>query len=130
MSPKILAVIPTLVDDPADTIKSLLRQTVKVSKILVAVGSWELYKKLTSTDSSVAEYVKPNFQGLLEKELPPHLHAQTILGDYAVFMTKRNSKSIVEAVQKDFNIKTKCCLQKLRLLVLRGVGLLNNDWKS
>jgi hypothetical protein len=76
MSPKILAVIPTLADDPTDTIKSLLMQTVKVSKILVAVGSWKLYKKLTSTDSGVAEYVyvKPNFQDPLGKRIATALN--------------------------------------------------------
>lgn len=29
MTPKILAVIPTLADDPSDTIRSLMKQTVK-----------------------------------------------------------------------------------------------------
>ncbi|MGC8998954.1 MAG: glycosyltransferase [Candidatus Bathyarchaeia archaeon] len=64
MVPKILAVIPTLDDDPSDTIKSLTRQTVKVSKILVAVGSWRLYQKLISNGIDVAEYfyVKPDFK--------------------------------------------------------------------
>ena len=72
MSPKILAVIPTLDDDPTDTIKSLLRQTVKVSKIIVAVGSLKLYRKLISTyGDDVAEfvYVKPNFQDPLGKRV-------------------------------------------------------------
>jgi len=72
MSPKILAVIPTLDDDPTDTIKSLLRQTVKVSKIVVAVGSLNLYRKLISRYSnSVAEfvYVKPNFRDPLGKRV-------------------------------------------------------------
>jgi hypothetical protein len=76
MSPKILAVIPTLADDPTDTIKSLLRQTVKVSKILVAVGSRKLYQRLTLTDSGVAEYVyvKPNFQDPLGKRVAAALN--------------------------------------------------------
>jgi len=72
MSPKILAVIPTLDDDPTDTIKSLLRQTVKVSKIIVAVGSLKLYRKLISRyDDGVAEfvYVKPNFRDPLGKRV-------------------------------------------------------------
>ncbi|MEM2130055.1 MAG: glycosyltransferase family A protein [Candidatus Bathyarchaeia archaeon] len=64
MVPKILAVIPTLSDDPSDTIKSLMKQTVKVSKILVAVGSWKLYQKLIPNGSGVAEYfyVKPDLK--------------------------------------------------------------------
>ncbi|MGB9959433.1 MAG: glycosyltransferase [Candidatus Bathyarchaeales archaeon] len=64
MAPKILAVIPTLADDPSDTIKSLMKQTVKVSKILVAVGSWKLYQKLISNGIGSAEYfyVKPDFK--------------------------------------------------------------------
>jgi len=72
MSPKILAVIPTLDDDPTDTIKSLLRQTVKVSKIIVAVGSSKLYRNLISRYSdNVAEfvYVKPNFSDPLGKRV-------------------------------------------------------------
>ncbi len=71
MVPKILAVIPTLADDPSDTIKSLMEQTVKVSKILVAVGSWRLYQKLISNGIGIAEYfyVKPNFKDPIGKRV-------------------------------------------------------------
>jgi hypothetical protein len=73
---RILAVIPTLADDPTDTIKSVMKQTVRVSKILVAVGSRELYQKLLSKDTSVAEYVyvKPNFQDPLGKRIATALN--------------------------------------------------------
>ena len=72
ISPKILVVIPTLDDDPTDTIKSLLRQTVKVSKIIVAVGSLKLYQKLISRyGDNVIEfvYIKPNFRDPLGKRV-------------------------------------------------------------
>ena len=71
MAPKILAVIPTLADDPSDTIKSLTKQTVKVSKILVAVGSWKLYQKLISNGIGIAEYfyVKPYFKDPVGKRI-------------------------------------------------------------
>lgn len=62
--PRILALIPTLNDDPSNTIKSLLEQTIKPSKILVAVGSKALYHKLTlmaEFESVEYVYVKPNF---------------------------------------------------------------------
>lgn len=61
---RILALIPTLSDDPSDTIKSLLEQTIKPSKILVAVGSWILYCRLTSIAKFKGVeyvYVKPDF---------------------------------------------------------------------
>ncbi|MEM5854602.1 MAG: hypothetical protein QW228_09620 [Candidatus Aenigmatarchaeota archaeon] len=65
MKPRILAVIPTLNDDPTDTIKSLMSQTIKVSKILVAVGSEELYRKLVSTSGKgVVEIFYPQTQTL------------------------------------------------------------------
>jgi len=62
-SPKILVVIPTLNDDPTDTINSIHRQTVKNSKILVAVGSKNLYRKLIVNKSDDVEvfYIKPNY---------------------------------------------------------------------
>jgi len=68
---KILAVIPTLADDPTETIKSISEQTVKVSKILVAVGSKELYEKLTSKNLNGVEYfyVKPDFREPLGKRV-------------------------------------------------------------
>jgi exo-beta-1,3-glucanase (GH17 family) len=67
--PKILAIIPTLEDDPTDTIRSILYQTVQVSKIVVVVGSWELYKKMHTADR-VTEYVyvRPNFRDPLGEE--------------------------------------------------------------
>lgn len=77
MEPRILAVIPTLNDDPTDTMKSLMNQTIKVSKILVAVGSEELYRKLTSTSNKgIVEifYIKPNFQDPLGKRIATALN--------------------------------------------------------
>jgi glycosyltransferase involved in cell wall biosynthesis len=71
MHPRILAIIPTLLDDPKETIKSLNSQTVKVSKIIVVVGSRKLYKKLAASNGSVAEYfyLEPNFQYPLGKRV-------------------------------------------------------------
>jgi len=45
---RILAVIPTLRDDPSKTIESLIAQTIPIQRILVAVGSKNLYNFLTS----------------------------------------------------------------------------------
>jgi cellulose synthase/poly-beta-1,6-N-acetylglucosamine synthase-like glycosyltransferase len=73
---RILAVIPTLADDPTDTIKSVMKQTVKVSKILVAVGSKILYQKLASTNLDIVEYVyvKPTFQDSVGKRVATALN--------------------------------------------------------
>jgi glycosyltransferase involved in cell wall biosynthesis len=75
LPPKILAIIPTLEDDPTDTIRSILNQTVKVSKIVVVVGSWELYKKMRAADR-VTEYVyvRPNFRDPLGKRVATALN--------------------------------------------------------
>lgn len=74
---KIVAVIPTLIDDPTETIKSISKQTVKVSKILIAVGSKTLCKKLGSAAFRNVEciYVKPNFQDPLGKRVASALNA-------------------------------------------------------
>ncbi|MEM0075863.1 MAG: glycosyltransferase family A protein [Conexivisphaerales archaeon] len=72
MNPRILAIIPTLDDDPSETIKSLMNQTVRVSKILVITGTRSLYKKLTSNNSSdilQIFYDKPNLQYLVGKRI-------------------------------------------------------------
>jgi glycosyltransferase involved in cell wall biosynthesis len=75
LPPKILAIIPTLEDDPTDTVRSILNQTVKVSKIVVVVGSWELYKKMRAADR-VTEYVyvRPNFRDPLGKRVATALN--------------------------------------------------------
>jgi len=61
---KVLGVIPTLKDDPTDTINSILAQTISVSQILVVVGSKRLYNTLTQSrqfNSSVRFlYVRPD----------------------------------------------------------------------
>ncbi len=79
MAPRILAVIPTLADDPTETIESLMRQTVGVSKILVAVGSRVLYQKLVQKYAHAAErvefvYVKPNLRDPLGKRVAAKLN--------------------------------------------------------
>jgi hypothetical protein len=62
--PRILAVIPTLNDDPEDTIESIKAQDVKVSKIFIGVGSRKLFKELISKTSQNVEfvYVKLDFR--------------------------------------------------------------------
>ncbi len=79
MAPRILAVIPTLADDPTETIESLMRQTVRVSKILVAVGSRALYQKLIQKYAHAAEhvefvYVRPNLRDPLGKRVAAALN--------------------------------------------------------
>lgn len=86
MTLKILAVIPTLNDDPTETIRSLMNQTIKVTKILVVVGSSELLKKMRSTDNSTEYiYVKPNCREPLGKRVAAALNqalATIYLNDY------------------------------------------------
>ena len=60
----ILAIIPTLNDDPTKTVESILMQSVEVSKIIVGIGSKTLYAKLLSHGLERTEYVyvKPDFR--------------------------------------------------------------------
>lgn len=77
MKLKILAVIPTLNDDPTETIRSLKSQTIKVSRILVAVGSKDLYQKLAlNNDYENVEYVyvKPNFKDPIGRRIATALN--------------------------------------------------------
>lgn len=63
--PRILVLIPTLNDDPLDTLKSLMEQTIKPSRILIAVGSKVLYQKLImrqNMNSVELHYIKPDTQ--------------------------------------------------------------------
>jgi len=55
-SPKILVLIPTLKDDPTETILSIKQQTINVSKIIVVVGARSLFRRLLN--SEIASYVK------------------------------------------------------------------------
>lgn len=60
---RIFAVITTLDEDPTETIKSINAQEIKVSKILVVVGSRKFYEKLCSKRTKQIEFifVKPDF---------------------------------------------------------------------
>jgi len=60
---RILAIVPTLRDDPSETIRSLTEQTDEVSKIVVAVGSKALHEKLAAKKLEHAKcfYVRPDF---------------------------------------------------------------------
>lgn len=68
---RILALIPTLNEDPIKTVESILKQSVEVSKIIVIVGGKELYKKLMSNSLERTEYiyVKPDFRQPLGKRV-------------------------------------------------------------
>jgi len=61
---KMVAVIPTLAENPSVTISSIQNQTVKVSKTLVAIGSMKLYEELSSRNLLDVEYtyVRPDFR--------------------------------------------------------------------
>lgn len=61
---RLLAVVATLNDDPNRTVESILRQSVEVSKIIVAVGGKDLYEKLKEKSTERVEYfyVKPDYQ--------------------------------------------------------------------
>jgi hypothetical protein len=112
MTTKILAVIPTLSDDPADTIKSLLKQTVKVSKILVAVGSWKLFQKLISDGMGTAEYfyVKPNFKEPLGKRIAVALNyllSQVRIEEFE-YLLRVDADTILPNRFIEENLKGKC----------------------
>ena len=57
---KILALIPTLNDDPTDTVESLKKQTMPPDRIIVVCGSEELSQKL-ATRGIESIYLKPDF---------------------------------------------------------------------
>jgi hypothetical protein len=59
----VLAVIPTLYDDPTETIQSLIRQTVPISRVFVGVGSRVLYEKLIAKplENVTFVFVRPDF---------------------------------------------------------------------
>lgn len=60
---KILAVIPTLSDDPTETINTLKLQNNPVSKILIGIGSKKLFRKLSSQNFKKTQliHVEPDF---------------------------------------------------------------------
>jgi hypothetical protein len=68
---KIVALIPTLDEDANTTIRSIKNQTVKTSRILVAVGSRQLYEKLSTAKSTGVQYVyaQPDFRQPLGKRV-------------------------------------------------------------
>jgi hypothetical protein len=68
---RIIAVVPTLNDDPTETVQSIISQSVEVSKILAVIGSISLYNKLVGTKLERTEYiyVKPNFSQPLGKRV-------------------------------------------------------------
>ncbi|MFZ7137768.1 MAG: glycosyltransferase [archaeon] len=68
---KILCLIPTLRDDPSKTIDSVFKQTLKVSSIIVIVGSKRLYNQIAALSSNIIEiiYFKPNTDDYLGKRV-------------------------------------------------------------
>jgi len=68
---KIVALIPTLDEDANTTIRSIQNQTVKISRILVAVGSRKLYEKVLTAKSTGVQYVyaQPDFRQPLGKRV-------------------------------------------------------------
>jgi len=67
----IIALIPTLRDNPSRTIESILNQTVKVLKIIVITGSKERYSCSSFKGSGIVEviYNKPNMDYPLGKRI-------------------------------------------------------------
>ncbi|MGI0080665.1 MAG: hypothetical protein ACRECH_13705 [Nitrososphaerales archaeon] len=61
---KILCVIPTLRDDPSETVESLRRQVLPPTRIIVASGSKELSDEIMAWKDSFVEaiYVRPDFK--------------------------------------------------------------------
>jgi len=65
MTPKILVLIPTLKDEPTETVLSVKHQTISVSEIIVVVGSYYLFNRLiNSSITNLAKilYLKPNMR--------------------------------------------------------------------
>jgi len=81
---RILALIPTLNDDPIKTVESILKQSVAVSKIIVIVGGKELYKKLMSSSLERTEYiyVKPDFSQPLGKRVGAAINIALVKGNF------------------------------------------------
>lgn len=113
---KILAVVPTLTDDPTDTIKSLLYQTIKISKILLVIGSKNLYKKLTSTkrypDIIECLYVKPNCKDPVGKRVAIALNtafSKVHLTDYD-YLLRVDADAILpnRFIEENLKIKADC----------------------
>jgi hypothetical protein len=78
---KVLAVIPTLKDDPVNSIQSLINQTIFIRRILVVVGSKNLYNALVSSSSERFPsqvqfmYVKPSSDRCVGKRVARALNA-------------------------------------------------------
>ncbi len=84
---KILAVIPTLRDDPTETIQSILKQSVSVTKIVTVVGDKALCNRLDSLklEQTTNIFVKPNFRQPLGKRVAAAINtalAQEDLSNY------------------------------------------------
>jgi hypothetical protein len=86
----------------------------------IITGTKREYTVLNSAWEAVA-YLKP-------LALTETVTLKPIFRDYAVFFNWRNSKSIVEAVKKILTLKPNfVAYQKLRLLTLSGLRLLNEE---
>jgi hypothetical protein len=75
MFPRILCIITTLHDDPTLTIKSLLAQSIQVTKIIVAAGS-EKKVLLKSNENSITQiFIRPDFNKSLGERLGAAINA-------------------------------------------------------
>jgi hypothetical protein len=84
---RILAIVPTLRDEPTETVQSIIRQSVEISKILVVIGSKSLYNKLVVVKLERTEYiyVEPNFSQPLGKRVAVAINtalAKEVLEEY------------------------------------------------
>lgn len=72
----IVAVVPTLRDDPSETIESILEQTIRVSNIFCVVGSQALHRSISSLNSTIIEiiFVKPDLNKCLGKRVAKALN--------------------------------------------------------
>lgn len=70
--PRILAVIPTLDDDPTETIDTIMKQTIRPERIIIAVGSKKLYEKLVASSKYkdvTISYTEPNYKEFVGKRV-------------------------------------------------------------
>ena len=100
---KILVLIPTLKDDPTQTVQSVKRQTMPVSKIMIIVGSKQLYSRLKRSElAKIAEiiYFRPNMKEPLGLRVAKSLN-------HALSMVKVENYDYILRVDADVKLPRK-----------------------
>jgi hypothetical protein len=135
--PKILAVIPTLNDDPSETIESLHAQDFEISKIIVSVGSKKLFQELISPTSKNVQfkYVQPDFKKSLGERIGRALNTalnEVRLQDYD-YLLKLDADTILPPRFVTSNVSLKSDIVgifgfAMMLKISAFVKVLNGKW--